>query len=167
MAQEIERRFLVKEGFDPSLIAFQTIQITQSYLPNTGEWTVRARHECWRTKDCNSDEIHYTLTLKKFVSGATNVEIETEIEEKEYQDLFSQTNIRLTKTRYVIIHEGSVTRNKWEVDVYSHNPEFQTIAEIELLTENATFDIPDWIDKEVTGDRSYSNAALAERLTQT
>jgi CYTH domain-containing protein len=36
------------------------------------------------------------------------------------------------------------------------------IAEIELDTEDQVFDLPDWIGKEVTGNKKYYNAYLVK-----
>jgi CYTH domain-containing protein len=35
------------------------------------------------------------------------------------------------------------------------------VAEIELGSEEESFSIPDWIDKEVTKEKKYSNSNLA------
>ena len=43
MAQEIERKFLVKGDFKPE--AYQSIRITQGYLSSVPERTVRVRIE--------------------------------------------------------------------------------------------------------------------------
>ena len=165
MAKEIERRFLVKEGLDPEKVeSFKHSFIEQSYLSKTGDWTIRLR------KITSGPRLPwYAITMKQFVSSATNTEIEFEVSEEVYNDMLPHTGQILKKIRYAITHESSSGRlHSWEVDVYQNAPpEFQTICEIELESENEQFDIPDWVDREVTGDRSYSNAALAERLTQT
>ena len=37
------------------------------------------------------------------------------------------------------------------------------VAEIELADEAQSFEKPDWIGEEVTGDRRYANSSLASR----
>ena len=37
------------------------------------------------------------------------------------------------------------------------------MAEIELSSEDEKFDLPEWILKEVTEDKTYSNVELAKR----
>jgi adenylate cyclase len=52
-----------------------------------------------------------------------------------------------------------------ELDVYGGALEGLLVAEIEFDSEEAAerFEAPDWLDRELTGDERYSNAALAER----
>lgn len=157
MGTEIERRFLVKDGFNPQLIAHDFFDIEQNYLSDTGSWTVRLR----KVDNVSYDNPRYFVTMKKFVSAATNHEIEFEVSEDDYNDMFPHTKAVLRKRRWYIEHDGVV----WEVDVYVNAPpEFQTICEVELPSKDTPLDIPDWVGMEVTGDRSFSNAALAERL---
>lgn len=35
------------------------------------------------------------------------------------------------------------------------------VAEIELESESEKFDLPDWVDQEVTGDEKYYNSNLS------
>jgi adenylate cyclase len=50
----------------------------------------------------------------------------------------------------------------WEVDEFLNENEGLVIAEIELDTEDQVFDLPDWIGKEVTGNKKYYNAYLVK-----
>ncbi len=49
----------------------------------------------------------------------------------------------------------------WEVDEFLGNNLGLIVAEIELSNEDEPFDIPDWLDTEVTGEEKYYNSNLA------
>jgi adenylate cyclase len=61
------------------------------------------------------------------------------------------------KYRYKIEYAGNI----WEVDEFLGDNEGLVIAEIELESENQTFQKPSWIGMEVSGDKRYTNANLA------
>lgn len=65
----------------------------------------------------------------------------------------------IEKTRYLIRYNDSL---KWEIDVYSNIQPPLIIAEIEIPYCNYALIIPDWIDKEVTGLKEFSNYELAK-----
>jgi CYTH domain-containing protein len=50
----------------------------------------------------------------------------------------------------------------WEIDVFTDKNEGLIIAEIELTSEEQKFVLPDWVEKEVTGDIRYYNSFLAK-----
>ncbi|HWJ26009.1 MAG TPA: hypothetical protein VNS32_05670, partial [Flavisolibacter sp.] len=56
-----------------------------------------------------------------------------------------------------IIHAGKL----WEVDEFLGNNEGLIVAEIELTSEQETFDLPDWVGEEVTDQTKYYNASLS------
>jgi CYTH domain-containing protein len=64
----------------------------------------------------------------------------------------------IEKVRYFVTHGKHV----WEVDVFQGDNEGLVIAEIELTSEHEPFDRPAWIGNEVTTDRRYYNATLAQ-----
>ena len=82
----------------------------------------------------------------------------------------------IDKTRYIVPASsvpGSVCHyrdgenpaipdRKWEVDVFHGDNEGLVMAEIELGSEDETFDRPSWLGEEVTGDRRYYNSMLSE-----
>lgn len=57
--------------------------------------------------------------------------------------------------------EESTEGKLWEVDVFEGGNQGLIIAEIELKSEDELFDVPEWIDKEVTGDMRYYNSYLS------
>ena len=64
----------------------------------------------------------------------------------------------INKTRFEV-KSGNHT---FEVDEFYDENEGLIIAEIELTSENETFDKPDWLDEEVTGDMRYYNSYLSK-----
>jgi adenylate cyclase len=60
------------------------------------------------------------------------------------------------KVRHRIDHAG----HTWEVDEFLGENAGLVVAEIELGAEDEAFDKPDWIGREVTGDKRYYNSSL-------
>jgi adenylate cyclase len=61
------------------------------------------------------------------------------------------------KYRHKIPYKGNV----WEVDEFLGENKGLVVAEIELKSEEQAFEKPDWIGKEVTHDKRYTNSNLA------
>jgi len=119
----------------------------QGYLLTDPHKTIRVRL---------TDTAGY-LTIKGLSVGATRLEFEYEIpltDAKELLDNFAVTE--LSKTRYKLNHNSKV----WEVDEFTGENDGLVVAEIELKTEGEQFDIPGWIDREVTGEEKYYNSNL-------
>lgn len=64
----------------------------------------------------------------------------------------------IEKRRYEVRHDGLT----WEVDEFVGVNKGLVIAEVELDSENQTFDKPDWVGEEITGDPRYYNANLVD-----
>ncbi len=147
MAQEIERKFRVVEGWRPpgKGTAFE-----QGYLSRVKERTVRVRREGDAAK----------LTIKGANQGISRAEYEYAIPvadaEAMLRELCEQPTI--AKTRYVIEHAGK----RWEVDVFAGDNTGLVIAELELASEDEVFAKPDWIADEVSDDPRYYNANLVK-----
>jgi CYTH domain-containing protein len=62
------------------------------------------------------------------------------------------------KNRYKIKYAGNI----WEVDEFLGENEGLIVAEIELKSEDATFDKPSWIGKEISTDSRYFNSNLSK-----
>ncbi|NNK14314.1 MAG: CYTH domain-containing protein, partial [Desulfofustis sp.] len=62
----------------------------------------------------------------------------------------------IEKKRYKIEYRGFV----WEVDEFFGENEGLVVAEIELESEDQTFETPEWVGEEVTGDPRYFNSNL-------
>lgn len=147
MAQEIERKFLVKGDFKSE--AFKATRITQGYLCSVPERTVRVR--------VKGDKGFITIKGIGNESGASRFEWEKEIPVAEVQDLLKLCEPGIIdKTRY-LVKAGEFT---FEVDEFYGENEGLTVAEVELPDENAVFERPEWLGEEVTGDKRYYNSML-------
>jgi adenylate cyclase len=147
MAQEIERKFLVKGDFKP--FAHKQTRITQGYISTVPERTVRVR--------VKGDKGYITIKGIGNASGATRYEWEKEIPVAEVQELLQicEPGV-IDKTRYQVKAGPHI----FEVDEFYGENEGLVIAEIELSTENEAFEKPSWLGKEVTGDMRYYNVML-------
>ncbi len=159
---EIERKFLirgtVRDIIKADVAVTQWVQyetIKQVYLGDTGSWAIRARRV--RSNGAEIGE-RFLLTMKQRQSPVTNTEIELPISHAIYEAIESQSPFpAVEKTRWYI--------GRFTVDEFL-NPELsgETLAEIELTSEDEEFERPDWLGKEVTGQKKYSNYAIAQRL---
>lgn len=148
---EIERKFLVTST-DFIAESYTKHEIAQGYLNSNPERTVRVR-----TKD---DKGFLTIKGKSNATGLSRFEWEKEIEfEDARQLLLLCGNGVIEKTRYLI----QVGTHLYEVDVFYGVNNGLIIAEIELNSEDETFEKPDWLGNEVTNDERYYNAYLSNR----
>ncbi|MBR1401166.1 MAG: CYTH domain-containing protein [Prevotella sp.] len=147
MAQEIERKFLVKGDFKNEV--FKSTRITQGYLCSVPERTVRVR--------VKGDKGFITIKGIGNESGASRFEWEKEIPVEEVQELLKicEPGV-IDKTRY-LVKNGDFT---FEVDEFYGDNDGLTVAEIELPDEEAQFEHPAWLGEEVTGDVRYYNSML-------
>ena len=150
MAQEIERKFLVKND---SFIGDSYLQknIKQGFLNSHKKRVVRVRIQ----------EAQSFLTIKgpSNESGTSRYEWEKEIPLEEGKQLLAlcEENI-IEKTRYLVKSGNHI----FEVDVFMGNNRGLIIAEVELKHEEETFIKPSWILEEVTGQKKYYNALLSK-----
>ena len=147
MAQEIERKFLVKGDFKN--FAKKETRITQGYLSSVPERTVRVR--------IKGEKGFITIKGIGNESGASRYEWEKEIPTNEVKELLSicEPGI-IDKTRF-LVEAGEHT---YEVDEFYGENEGLTVAEVELSSEEEKFDKPEWLGEEVTGDVKYYNSML-------
>ncbi|MBO7578445.1 MAG: CYTH domain-containing protein [Prevotella sp.] len=147
MAQEIERKFLVKGDFKSE--AFKSTRITQGYLSSVPERTVRVR--------VKGDKGFITIKGIGNESGASRFEWEKEIPVDEVRDLLKicEPGV-IDKTRY-LVKNGDLT---FEVDEFYGDNDGLTVAEIELPDEDTQFNRPAWLGEEVTGDVRFYNSML-------
>ncbi|HRZ42203.1 MAG TPA: CYTH domain-containing protein [Bacteroidales bacterium] len=147
MAQEIERKFLVKGDFKP--FSQKQTRITQGYLSSVPERTVRVR-----TKGEKG-----FITIKGIGSqtGASRYEWEKEIPAEEVNELLKicEPGV-IDKVRHLV----TVGKHTYEVDEFFGENEGLVVAEIELSSEDEAFSKPDWLGEEVTGDVRYYNSML-------
>jgi len=147
MAQEIERKFLVKGDFKSSSV--KALRITQGYLSSVPERTVRVR--------IKGEKGYITIKGIGNASGASRFEWEKEIPTEEVKSLLELCEPGIIdKTRY-LVEAGEHT---YEVDEFYGDNNGLTVAEVELKDENEDFIKPEWLDEEVTGDKKYFNSML-------
>jgi CYTH domain-containing protein len=146
MPHEIERKYLVK-GEDWR-VPGTGIPYRQGYLSTLPERTVRVR--LIRDKGY--------LTVKGISVGARRAEYEYEIPAGEASEMLDNLCERplIEKTRYRLEHHGLT----WEVDEFDGDNAGLIVAEVELDDEDQAITLPDWVGKEVTGERRYYNASL-------
>ncbi len=146
MAQEIERKFLVKT--ESWRRPDDGVRYRQGYLSTVKERTVRVR---------TAGDKGY-ITIKGITVGATRAEYEYEIPLSDANEMLDRLCERplIEKTRYRIPH-GAVV---WEVDEFEGENAGLITAEVELRREDQAVSIPDWVGQEVTRDPRYFNANL-------
>ena len=147
MGVEIERKFLVDharwEKMEKPLGEFYR----QGYLLTDPKKTIRVR----QTTDKGF------LTIKGISVGVTRVEYEYEIPFEEAKELLDQFAVaELSKIRYKI----PIGNHLWEIDEFLDANEGLIVAEIELTSEDELFNIPNWSEREVTGEEKYYNSNL-------
>ena len=144
MGLEIERKFLVKEGWQPKSAGSR---IAQGYLSSDPARTVRVRVR---------DDRGY-LTVKGKNEGICRAEFEYEVPLADAEAMLALcTRPIIEKRRYVEEYEGFL----WEVDSFEGENAGLRVAEIELSAEDAAFPLPPWAGAEVSGDARYYNAQL-------
>ncbi len=150
MGKEIERKFLVKGPF--AHLAKKKTRIVQGYLSSVPERTVRVR--------IKGDKGYLTIKGIGNASGASRYEWEREIPVEEAQELLKLCEPGvIDKCRYEI-PMGHLT---FEVDEFYGENEGLILAEVELASEGETFEKPEWLGEEVTGDVRYYNAELMKK----
>ena len=148
MAQEIERKFLVKGDFKPFVT--KSTRITQGYLSSVPERTVRIR--------IKGEKGFITVKGIGNASGASRFEWEKEISVDEAKSLLELCEPGIIdKTRYIVPEESGLL---FEVDEFYGDNDRLTVAEIELPTEDQPYTKPEWLGEEVTGDVKYFNSML-------
>ena len=147
---EIERKFLVHKRDDEyKRQAYSSSRIKQGYICSGHGRTVRVRIR---------DEKGY-LTIKgpSVDGGLSRYEFEKEItlDEAEHLMQLCEPGI-IDKTRF-LVKSG---RHTFEVDEFYGDNEGLVMAEVELESETEAYEKPDFIDREVTGDKRFYNSHL-------
>src|SRR6476620_6924801 len=142
---EIERKFLVLNN-DFINEAFSKKRIVQAYLNSSPERAVRIR--------IKEDNAFLTIKGKGNASGTTRLEWEKEIPLEDAEQLLRICEEgTIDKTRY----EVKVGQHVYEVDIFTGENDGLTMAEIELKSEEESFEKPNWLGQEVTNDERYYN----------
>ena len=150
MAVEIERKFrVVGDGWRAQV--GRARRIRQAYLALNERVSIRVRI---------SDDETATLTIKTVAAGTTRDEFEYAIPVADAEALvLRRQGAVIAKTR----HEVEIAGLVWEIDVFEGDNAGLVLAEIELDRADRPIDLPDWIGAEVTHDRRFYNAELAQR----
>lgn len=154
MANEIERKFLVKGDFKSE--STKAIRIVQGYLSSVPERTVRVR--------IKGDKGFITIKGIGSASGATRYEWEKEVPVDEINELLKicEPGV-IDKTRF-LVKSGN---HLFEVDEFYGDNEGLVVAEVELSAEDEQFSKPSWLGEEVTGDVKYYNSMLMKQPFKT
>ena len=147
---EIERKFLVNsEDFKKQ--SSPPIRIVQGFLNTHPKRTVRVR--------LKGDKGYLTVKGKSSENGTTRFEWETEISKEEASELLKLCEKgMIEKMRYEVNYKN----HNFEIDVFSGDNQGLILVEVELDDENETFDKPDWLGEEVTGNSKYYNSQLSK-----
>ena len=140
---EIERRFLILRPSEDELKSrcSRIYQMEQTYL-------LAPPHQTERVRRREGDGVSFFHTVKIDRTACTRVEQEEEITPEEYEDYLTRRD-----------------PFTFEIDFYPFWPSY-AVMEIELPREDAPFRFPRGITvvRELTGDRRFSNAALARHI---
>lgn len=152
MAQEIERKFLVRGDFMPYVSGSE--RLTQGYLCSAAERTVRVR--------IKGEKAFLTIKGQSSADGLSRYEWEKEIPLSEAKELLALCEKgMIDKTRHIVRLPYEGAEAVFEIDVFHGENQGLILAEIELDSEDETFDRPDWLGEEVTGDVRYYNSYLS------
>lgn len=149
MAQEIERKFLLK-SMEWRETAAAPRRLVQGYF-ETGPsgCTLRVR----------DDNGSGRLTIKGRPKGFARSEFEYEIPAADVDAMLREFCFPrvVEKLRYLVDFGGFT----WEIDEYLGLNEGLFTAEIELSDENTDFPRPPWLGEEISGISRYTNGALS------
>ena len=148
MQIETERKFLVlDDGYKAQAVELHRLR--QGYIAHDAGRSVRVRI---------LDDKGILTVKGPFIGLGSRPEWEKEISLKEAEELF------------LICKPGSIDKTRWivpagercfEVDEFHGENEGLVMAEIELESQDETFERPSWLGEEVTGDPRFYNGYLA------
>jgi adenylate cyclase len=150
MSLEIERKFLIK-NLDFKTESFEKKYIKQGYLNADKNRTVRIR--------IADEKAFITIKGKSNKAGTTRFEWEKEIPFSEAEELLLLCEPSIIEKYRYLIKKGTHT---FEVDVFLGDNLGLLVAEIELNSENETFEKPAWLGNEVTGELKYYNSSISK-----
>ena len=151
MALEIERKFLVKDD-SYKRMAYHASRIAQGYICSSRGRTVRVR--------IRDDKGYLTIKGPSDHQGLGRYEWEKEIPLCEAHELMKLCEPgMIDKTRYLV----QAGKHVFEVDEFYGENEGLTIAEVELESEDESYEKPDFVGDEVTGDVRYYNSFLMKK----
>ncbi|MEE0870997.1 MAG: CYTH domain-containing protein [Bacteroidaceae bacterium] len=146
---ETERKFLVVGEFKSQ--SYNATRIQQGYIASNNGRTVRVR--------IRGDKGYLTIKGPSGLKGITRYEFDTEIPLDDARELMEicEPGI-IDKTRYLVKSPDGC--HTWEIDEFYGDNEGLVLAEVELSHESEEFQKPEFIGKEVTGDRRFYNSHM-------
>lgn len=147
MGLEIERKFLVKGDYKTQ--ATSSTRIKQGYICSERGRTVRVR--------LRDTKAYLTIKGPSRDNGLSRYEFEKEITFDEALSLFALCEPGIVDKVRWLVPAGNHT---FEVDEFLGDNAGLVVAEVELSRADEFFIKPDFIGKEVTGDRRYYNSQL-------
>lgn len=148
MGHEIERKYLVGSESWRTGVTSAT-HLVQGYLTTGPQVTVRVRI---------AGERAY-LTIKGQSEGISRAEFEYPIPVPDAEVMLAtlaQPGV-IDKVRHLVPHAGRT----WEVDVFAGDNAGLIVAEVELESDQAHVELPEWVGSEVSGDPRYYNSELS------
>ena len=147
--QEIERKFLVDTSRWNAVEKPIPFVIRQGYLSSEINATVRVRIKNDRG----------FLTIKGKTVGISRAEYEYEIPLSDAENLLETMCSKvLSKKRFAI----PIGNHTWEVDEFEGKLAPLILAEIELKSEDESFEKPTWATEDVSDQAKYYNSNLVE-----
>lgn len=151
---ETERKFLIVPDSlkQIDLSNAKSYHIIQTYLSYEPEIRIRRINNSWHT---------FALKTPKDSIGLSRSELEFPISKVVYEDLVKkQVGQTIYKTRYQFRYE----KHDVFIDIYAGDLEKLIVAEVEFdsIEEADKFEPFSWFGKEVTSDKRYKNAGLAQ-----
>lgn len=145
---EIERKFLVKKGGAFKRAAFSSSHIRQGYIPADGA-TVRVR--------VRDDKAYLTIKGRSQDGGLSRYEFEKEITIDEATQLLKLCKGGVVDKHRYLVKSGD---HVFEVDEFHGDNDGLVLAEVELANSTESYEKPDFIGMEVTGDAHFYNSNL-------
>lgn len=153
MGMEIEKKYLLK-ALPDNLDKYDYHIIEQAYL--TTKPTIRVRRE--------DDE--YYMTYKGSGVNDTplaHTEYNLPLTKESYETLKDKADGNIITKKRVLIPYQSYTI---ELDIFDEPFAPMVFAEVEFdsVEDAESFTAPDWFDKEVTGQKEYTNSFMSRRV---
>ena len=151
MPKEIERKFLLKnDSWRGQAVSHRLLRQGYAGFAQDPRLTLRIRqtgHQAF-------------LTLKGPSAGCSRSEFEYQIPSEDAAAILKEFcgSGLVEKKRWRVPCGVHV----WEVDEFLGDNAGLVVAEIELDSPDAPFEIPDWLGREVTGEVRFYNARLAD-----
>ena len=144
---EIERKFLVHKKMDWKRFASSCSHIQQGYFSAVNIVRIRIR----------DDKGYLTIKGPSRMGGLTRYEFEKEITLEEAQQLMLLCEPGVIDKHRYLVPFGEHT---FEIDEFHGDNEGLVLAEVELSSEDESFEKPDFIGIEVTGNRHFYNSQM-------